>query len=169
MNILLRSSQDQISHQFRPGEAWVNLNLNKPLEQNPVTTNKFNANIFSSMLMLSTWSKNLRKTQLDHYQPSKVKWLLELVNLYTSFHIWRRKWQPTPVVLPGKSHGWRSLVQATVHGVAKSRTRLSDFTSLHFHIYNFHHSGSNHHYLLSRPQSGLSATIQSSLVHSPSE
>ena len=23
---------------------------------------------------------------------------------------WRRKWQPTPVVLPGESHGWRSLV-----------------------------------------------------------
>ena len=21
-----------------------------------------------------------------------------------------RKWQPTPVLLPGKSHGWRSLV-----------------------------------------------------------
>jgi len=23
---------------------------------------------------------------------------------------WRRKWQPTPVFLLGKSHGWRSLV-----------------------------------------------------------
>ena len=23
---------------------------------------------------------------------------------------WRRKWQPTPLLLPGKSHGWRSLV-----------------------------------------------------------
>ena len=23
---------------------------------------------------------------------------------------WRRKWQPSPVLLPGKSHGWRSLV-----------------------------------------------------------
>ena len=23
---------------------------------------------------------------------------------------WRRKWQPTPVFLPRKSHGWRSLV-----------------------------------------------------------
>ena len=41
---------------------------------------------------------------------------------------WRRKWQPTPVLLPGKSHGWRSLVQATFHGVAKSRAWLSDFT-----------------------------------------
>ena len=37
---------------------------------------------------------------------------------------WRRKWQPTPVFLPGKSHGQRSLV-ATVHGAAKSWTRLS--------------------------------------------
>ena len=41
---------------------------------------------------------------------------------------WRRKWQPTPVLLPGKSHGQRRLVQATIHGVAKSRARLSDFT-----------------------------------------
>ena len=41
---------------------------------------------------------------------------------------WRRKWQPTPVLLPWKSHGWRSLVQATIHGVAKSRARLSGFT-----------------------------------------
>ena len=40
------------------------------------------------------------------------------------------KWQPTPVFMPWKSHGWRSL-QATVHGVAKSQTRLNDFTSLH--------------------------------------
>ena len=31
-------------------------------------------------------------------------------------------------LLPGKSHGCRSLVQAVVHGVTKSWTRLSDFT-----------------------------------------
>ena len=31
---------------------------------------------------------------------------------------WRRKWQPTPVFLPGESHGQRSLA-GTVHGVAK--------------------------------------------------
>ena len=35
---------------------------------------------------------------------------------------WRRKWQPPPVLLPRKSHGQRSLVQATVHTVAKSQT-----------------------------------------------
>ena len=30
---------------------------------------------------------------------------------------WRRKWQPTPVFLPGKSHRQRSL--ATAHGVTQ--------------------------------------------------
>ena len=38
----------------------------------------------------------------------------------------------TLVLLPGESHGRRSLVG--VHGVAKSRARLSDFTfTFHFH------------------------------------
>ena len=42
------------------------------------------------------------------------------------FHLWvekipcRRKWQPIPVFLPGKSHGWWSL-PAIVHGVTESR------------------------------------------------
>ena len=41
--------------------------------------------------------------------------------------LWRRKWQPTPVFLPGKFHGQKSLT-GTVHGVAKSRIRLSKLT-----------------------------------------
>ena len=32
----------------------------------------------------------------------------------------RRKWQPTPVFLPGESHGRRSLT--TIHGVPKTQT-----------------------------------------------
>ena len=41
---------------------------------------------------------------------------------------WRRTWQPTPVFLPGKSHGQRSLA-GSVHGESKSQTHLSDFES----------------------------------------
>ena len=29
---------------------------------------------------------------------------------------WRRQWHPTPVLLPGKSHGWRSLVVCSPWG-----------------------------------------------------
>ena len=38
---------------------------------------------------------------------------------------WRRKWQPTPVFLPGESYGQRSLV-GYIHGVTKSLTGLND-------------------------------------------
>ena len=31
-------------------------------------------------------------------------------------HIRRRQWYPTPVLLPGKSHGWRSLVGCSPWG-----------------------------------------------------
>ena len=43
----------------------------------------------------------------------------------------RRQWHPTPVLLPGKSHGRRSLVGCSP---AKSRTQLNNFTfTFHFH------------------------------------
>ena len=35
---------------------------------------------------------------------------------------WRRQWQPTPVLLPGKSHGWRSLVGCSPWGRYESDT-----------------------------------------------
>ena len=47
-----------------------------------------------------------------------------------------RQRQPTPVLLPGKSHGQRSLVGCSPWGreVEKSQTWLSDFTfTFHFH------------------------------------
>ena len=34
----------------------------------------------------------------------------------------RRQWQPTPVLLPGKSHGWRSLVGYSPSGCKESDT-----------------------------------------------
>ena len=39
---------------------------------------------------------------------------------------WRRKWQPAPVFLPGKSHGQRSLAGYSPRG-RKSRTRLREW------------------------------------------
>ena len=36
--------------------------------------------------------------------------------------LWRRKWQPTPVVLPGKSHGQRNLVGYSPWGHKESDT-----------------------------------------------
>jgi len=44
---------------------------------------------------------------------------------------WRRKWQPTPVLLPGKFHGLRSLVGYSPWGCKESdMTERLPFTSL---------------------------------------
>ena len=43
---------------------------------------------------------------------------------------WRRKWQSTPVLLPGKSHGQRSLVGYSPWG----RKELERTERLHFHF-----------------------------------
>ena len=42
----------------------------------------------------------------------------------------RRQWQPTPVLLPGKSHGWRSLEGCSAWGLKESDTTQR----LHFHF-----------------------------------
>ena len=41
-------------------------------------------------------------------------WVTSL-SLFTFMH-WRRKWQPTPVFLPGESQGWGSLVGCCLWG-----------------------------------------------------
>ena len=54
---------------------------------------------------------------------------MELLNETIQF-LQRRQWHPTPVLLPGKSHGWRSLV-----GCSPCGRWGSDMTErLHFHF-----------------------------------
>ena len=43
------------------------------------------------------------------------------LSLFTFMH-WRRKWQPTPVFLPGDSQGWGSLVGCRLGGRTESDT-----------------------------------------------
>ena len=49
------------------------------------------------------------------------------LSLFAFMH-WRRKWQPTPVFLPGESQGWEAW-WAAVSGVAQSRTQLKLLSS----------------------------------------
>ena len=57
--------------------------------------------------------------------------------LSRGFHLWlydriqRRRWHPTPVLLPGKPHGRRSLVGCSPRGHKESDTT----ERLHFHFY----------------------------------
>ena len=46
----------------------------------------------------------------------------DYIYIYMSVAIWRRQWHPSPVLLPGKSHGQRSLVGCSTWGRWESGT-----------------------------------------------
>ena len=60
-----------------------------------------------------------------------ISFRIKIINFtYTYICTRRRQWQPTPVLLPGKSHGWRSLVGCSPWGRLESDTT----EQLHFHF-----------------------------------
>ena len=63
----------------------------------------------------------------------------------------RRQWHPTPVLLPGKSHGWRGLVGCSPWG----RQELDRTERLHFH------------FSLSRTGEGNGNPLQCSCLENP--
>ena len=56
-------------------------------------------------------------------------WIDSLHNYFLA-HFRRRQWHPSPVLLPGKSHGQRSLVGCSAWG----RQELDTTEQLHFHV-----------------------------------
>ena len=46
--------------------------------------------------------------------------------------LWRRAWQPTPVFLPGESHGQRSLVGYSPQG--RKESDMTEATCMHAHV-----------------------------------
>ena len=51
----------------------------------------------------------------------RVTWSWTRLSAFTFMH-WKRKWQPTPVFLPGESQGWGSLVGCRLWGCTESDT-----------------------------------------------
>ena len=68
------------------------------------------------MKLVLPWFQNQTKTiknrELQTNTPYEYrrKILKILANIIKQYIRQRRQWHPTPVLLPGKSHGWRSLV-----------------------------------------------------------
>ena len=71
-------------------------------------------------------SSHVRMWDLDY----KDSWAPSL-SLFTFMH-WKRKWQPTPVFLPGKSHGWRRLVGYSPWG--REDLDMTEGLQFQFHI-----------------------------------
>ena len=71
------------------------------------------------------FKKKKKKTRLQCRRPGFNSWVRKIP--------WRRTWQPTPVFLPGKSHGQRSLAGYSPRGDKESDT-TERLTLSHFLI-----------------------------------
>ena len=74
------------------------------------------------------WTEESGRLQSRGSRRVRHDWVTSL-SLFTFMH-WRKKWQPTPVLLPGKSHGQKSLVGCSPRGLEESDTT----EWLHFHF-----------------------------------
>ena len=71
-----------------------------------------------------------RKGKGTRDQIANIYWIIEKAREFPKI-IWRRKWQSTPALLPGKSHGRRSLIGYSPWGRKESdMTEWLHFTSL---------------------------------------
>ena len=96
-------------HQFNP---WVRM---IPLEEEMAT--------HSSILACKVpWTEEPGGLQSMGSLRVGHNWVTSL-SLFTFMH-WRRKWQPTPVFLPGESQGWGSLVGCRLWGPTESDTTV---------------------------------------------
>ena len=89
---------------------------------------KKNKNLFSKYSsILRSWEIGLKHTNFVCF----LKYLFIYLFLTLPHSMWRRRqWHPTPVLLPGKSHGQRSLVGCSPWG----RKELDMTEQLHFHF-----------------------------------
>ena len=108
-------------------ETWVrSLGQEDPLE-------KAMAPHSSTLAWKTPWTEKPGRLQSMGSPRVGHDWATSL-SLFTFMH-WRRKWQPTPVLLPGKLHGLRSLVDYSPWG-----HKEPDMTEwLHFHFLWCHH------------------------------
>ena len=82
-----------------------------------------------SLHVSKTWWKQVLIENYMQFCP--VIWIFTFANYYV---LWgRRWWHPTPVLLPGKSHGQRSLVDCSPWGLGESDTT----EWLHFSLFTF--------------------------------
>ena len=84
----------------------------------------------STLAWKITWAEEPRRLQSMGSRRVRHDRATSL-SLFTFMH-WRRKWQPTPVFLPGESRDGGAW-WAAVYGVAQSRTRLKRLSSSSIH------------------------------------
>ena len=123
------------SFQLRKGheiQEWTNMQRGGGAETLPVDSDHLASLVLGSVCILVTWDalKSMNVPSLPIFLSQKFICKSHFSFIESSTEIWRKQWQPTPVLLPGKSHGRRSLV-----GCSPWARQESDMSKrLHFHF-----------------------------------
>ena len=99
-----------------------------------VSTEKAMAPHSSTPAWKIPWTEEPGRLQSTGLLRVRHDWATSL-SLFTFMH-WRRKWQPTPVFLPGESQGQGSLVGCCLWGHTESDT--TEVTGLHSRCINLY-------------------------------
>ena len=105
---------------------WLHLFIPSPF---PITP----GNPFISTISLALLFQKVMQLESYRRYVAFSDWCISLSNMYLRLHhtfLQRRQWHPTPALLPGKSHGRRSLVGCSPWGREESNTT----EWLHFHF-----------------------------------
>ena len=101
-----------------PGTVFTPILLN--INKLPLREEKAMAAHSSTLAWKIPWTEEHGRLQSMGSLRVRHDWATSL-SLFTFTH-WRRKWQPTPVFLPGESQGWGSLVGCRLWGRTESDT-----------------------------------------------
>ena len=104
---LLSSNHTMLSFYFLMAGSWLKDTCKAIWVQNPCRPLQFNRSRWTMCVILNflvaTFEKNVLKPWTSQ-NSGKLAWCM------VGKIPWRRKWQPTPIFLPEKSHGQRCLV-----------------------------------------------------------
>ena len=102
-----------------------------------VCNEPFPARVLICLLKFRSEKLGLKKELCEKYQSTKR---INVIFKGPWKVKWRRQWHPTPVLLPGKTHGQRSLVGCSPWGRYESdRTKR-----LHFHFHTLENEMATH-------------------------
>ena len=108
---------EQSSMCYIVGPCWLSI-LNRAACTCPL--DKAMAPHSSTLAWKISWTEEPGRLQSIGSRRVRHDWATSL-SLFTFLH-WKRKWQPTPVFLPGESQGWQILVGCHLWGRTESDT-----------------------------------------------
>ena len=105
----LKSLLMRVKEESEKAGLKLNIQKRKIMASGPITSWQIDGETMETMTDLIFLGYKITVDD-DCSHETKICLLLRRKTMTNLDSIWRKKWQPTPVFLPGESCGWRSLV-----------------------------------------------------------